>query len=583
MGVVLWYRVEFPDLHIAISSDVYSGDYLDDAAISVSYGIGQPGSFEIRFKNLALNVRAALADALGSTTAADGGVAVVISLGYLDDRSTGNEAVLTGRVDNLQATARFPPLGALLTGYETASYSLLNTPRFNGGTEASLARVAATDSDELARIVGNILQGAGVQPDPDGKVTFVGPQRGFNADAENAFNLLDAVAAKFQAEILVQEGKVQFGTAVTFPAKSGIPKPPNIPALLALLTGEDSLIAVEKMDAARLAEFKPFQLGRTSKQRIVTDLPKGAEAFDFTALGVPTMRAGELVVVSVDGFDNPTDPFRILQLTHSFSPDSGYVCSGRAVRFHPGGGNRVLSEKARRGSPVAIADRLAGKIRDAGIVSPSVDVGKVKATRAADRLATLFYAQERTGGQGSPSVDIDVPEGESVLLNKPLVSPFAWHRVGLSVPVYEGMRALLNEVRDLRDDSVVTGFLWANTPKMDRPKSRDGDWWLCLPTEVSGNPPVPQGKGANDLTAADGRRVMEVAGLKIVVGKDGCSAVGERPAEGDADVFVISHKSGTTIQVDASGNVSVDGKGQTVVLKCDGVNLTVGDGKVSIS
>ena len=47
--------------------------------------------------------------------------------------------------------------------------------------------------------------------------------------------------------------------------------------------------------------------------------------------------------------------------------------------------------------------------------------------------------------------------------------------------------------------------------------------------------------------------------------------------------FLITHKSGTTIEIDASGNVTVDGKGSKVVLKCGGVTLTVGDGKVAIS
>ena len=53
--------------------------------------------------------------------------------------------------------------------------------------------------------------------------------------------------------------------------------------------------------------------------------------------------------------------------------------------------------------------------------------------------------------------------------------------------------------------------------------AQDGDWWLCLPTEVRGTPPLPSGKGVNDLTANDGRRVIEAVGLKIVVGKDSCT------------------------------------------------------------
>lgn len=146
------------------------------------------------------------------------------------------------------------------------------------------------------------------------------------------------------------------------------------------------------------------------------------------------------------------------------------------------------------------------------------------------------------------------------------------------------MRALLNQVRDDPDDAVVTGFLWANDPKADRPKSKEGDWWLCLPTELtSGNSPKPTGKGANDLIAADGRRVVEAIGLKIAIGEKECSPVGDRPTEGDAEVFLLTHKSGTTVKIDADGNVTVDGGTQDVVLKSGGVTLTIGKGKVAIS
>jgi hypothetical protein len=364
---------------------------------------------------------------------------------------------------------------------------------------------------------------------------------------------------------------------------------PNPAATSALLTADDSLIVLSSMESTRLAEFKPVQVGDTGKKRWrVTDLPPKADitAFDFTVLGMPSLRAGHLVAASVDGYQSPFSPFRILNVTHAFkvpSAEAGYTCTGRAVTFQPGSGNRGLSEKARRGSAAVIADKIAGKIRDSQAVSPSVDVGKVSAATAADRTATLFYGQQPAEAVSSPSVDTDVPEGKSVLLSKPVAAPFAWDNVGLSVPVYQGMRALLNQVRDSRDDAIVTGFLWANEPKMNRPPASDGDWWLCLPTEVAGSPPKPTGAGANDLTAADGRRVIEAAGLSVTVGKSACTPVGTRPAEGPADVFLITHKTGTTVQIDDQGNVTVEGKGSQVVLKCGGATLTVGSGKVAIS
>jgi len=569
MGVVLWYKVEFTDLKTTISSDVYSGDYLDDAVVTVTYGIGLPGKFEINFANLDLKVRKSLVGALGAKAGRDGGVKVDISLGYLDDPS-GHQKVLSGRVETLQASSMFPPLGSMVTGSEEAAFKLLNTPDPAKQGAAKQKAHVHLDSATPAKVATRILDDAGVTP--AGKADPSQPTRDMNDDAENAFALLWKVARRFGAEILVHEGQAQFGTAIVYPPKGpfDIPIPPAV--ALPFMVLEDCLVTLKPLASLRLAEFKPFQLRNGLK----------VDAFDFTVLGEPSLRAGQLVVAGVDGYQQ--DTYRILQVTHSFSPKSGYVCTGRAVKFDESSkDNADISERARRGGPDTIIARIGGKITAAAATSPSVDVGKVKTVKSSDRLATLFYEQDSTNDVGSPSVDLDVPERDTVLPTKPLASPFAWDKVGLSVPVYPGMRALLNEVRDLRDDTVVTGFLWANNPQMDRPKAKDGDWWLCLPTEVSGNPPAPAGKGANDLTAADGRRILETVGLKIVVGKASCSPVGDRPKEGTADEFLISHKSGTMVQIDSDGNVTVEGKGQNVVLKCGGATLTVGTGKVAIS
>jgi hypothetical protein len=585
MGVVLWYKIEFPDQKIKVSSDVYSGDYLVDAEISISYAIGQPGTFEVRFKDLPLRVGQTLADALEQGSGVTAGIKIVISLGYLDEPGS-QEAVLTGRVESIESSTRFPPLGSLLTGHEDASFLLLNTAHLYDGEPASglvhISEPAISPAGIAKLIVGK--SGAELV----GTVTPPAPPASISDQAEDAFRLLDKIAASFGAEILAQDGKVMFGQALSYPPETSlVPAVPNPSTILALITGDDSLITIRGngMASARLAEFKPVQIGSTSKRRMISDLPPQADvkAFDFTALGMPSMRAGQQVVASVDGYQNPFSAFRILSIVHAFSPQAGYTCSGRAVTFQPGGGNRALSDLARRGSALVIADRIAGKIRNSQSSFPSVDVGKVKEASAAARAATLFYGQQPSSADSSPSVDADIPEGKSVLFSKPVAAPFAWHNVGLSVPVYPGMRALLSQVRDSRDDAVVTGFLWANEPKMSRPPANDGDWWLCLPTEVTGSPPQPTGAGANDLTAADGRRVIEAAGLSVTVGRAKCTVVGKRPAEGPADVFLISHKSGTTIQIDANGNVTVDGQGSQVVLKCGGATLTVGSGKVAIS
>jgi hypothetical protein len=578
MGVILWYQVEFPDQSLTLSSDVYSGKWLVDASITVKYGIGEPGSFEARFKDLPYDVHKSVSEAQAKKDKGDG-VKIVIRLGYLDDLGSKKRSVLEGRVSEIKYAKDFPPLGVLITGYEEAAFKLVNTQAVNGEDPKAVKMAHIAGKDESpAYLAGRIVKGAGLgdlgnksTADPTDK------KDSYNRDAENAFNLLELLAADVGAEVLVQEGKVQFGTAIKFPPEGPFPSPPPNPsALLAFLTGDDSLITVKDLEGARLAEFRPLLFGSTSKQRVVSDLPAKSDvkAFDFIALGVPSMRAGQMVIASVEGYEKPFDPFRILNVTHSFSLSTGYVCTGRAVVFNKDGGNRGNSEKARQASAPAIADRIKGVVKDAQVSFPSIDVGRVKASQPDKRLATLYYRPDRAAGAVSPSVQMDVPKGDAVLLSKPMASPFAWHKVGLSVPVYEGMRALLNQVRDSRDDTVVTGYLWAQTPAMDPPKAHDGDWWLCLPTELGGDPKLPVNHTVNDLTAADGRRVIEAVGLQITVGKDACSKVGGRPEPGSADVFLIKHKSGSSIQIDDQGNVDIKVGGTTLSVGKDGVSIS---------
>ncbi|MFJ4647312.1 hypothetical protein ACIP6Q_27775 [Streptomyces bobili] len=517
-----------------------------------------------------------------------------ITLGYLESPGS-RQSVLKGRVDGMTVSERFPPLGVQLTGFEEAAFKLITTQNIAGKDgkprTAQLSKPNSTPAEAADAIVK--LAKATLS---DGATPTKPKRPSINLDARNAFELLEKLAGQYGAEVLVQDGVVQFGTAVTHPATKGLTLPPDPAAVLTLLTGEDSLRVTGIKTTARLAEFHPVQVGATSKQRVVTDLPEqtSVSAFDFTVLGLPDLRAGQRVAASVQGFENPFQGFRILQVTHSFSPSTGYVCTGRAAAFKDESGNRPNTEAARLGSPMAVADAIDGRIRDARTVSPSIDAGQIRSARSDERVADVAYGQGISVAAVSPSVDLPVDDSGPVLHDKPLSSPFAWHKVGLSVPVYEGMRALLNEVRSAREDSVVTGFLWANEAAMDRPKALAGDWWLCLPTKLSaGSPPRPEGKGVNDLTAADGRRVVEAVGLKLAVGTFGCSDVGERPTEGPAEEFLLSHSSGAEVRIDKDGNVTVSagaGKdvtvsasGGNVALSADGVTLTVGQGKVAIS
>jgi hypothetical protein len=170
---------------------------------------------------------------------------------------------------------------------------------------------------------------------------------------------------------------------------------------------------------------------------------------------------------------------------------------------------------------------------------------------------------------------------EQLANDKPVVSPFAWHKCGLVVPVYPGMKAVLAHNQGLDNDALVTGFVWSETPAIDPPESHAGDWWLCLPSGYDGSaPPDGSTKAANDLTASSGHRIIEVKGLKIVVGASKQRPVGERPTPGNDDEIVIEHKT-ARISVASSGAIEIvadaqAGKGKVTIAPGGDIELTSG-------
>ncbi|MFE5518396.1 hypothetical protein ACFQ9Q_11820 [Streptomyces virginiae] len=578
MGVILWYKVDFPILQVTVSNDVHTGSVLADAEITVQYAFRQAGRFDISFSTLPLEVHKALATALGERDDPQGGVDIDIHLGYLDDPSA-RQVVLSGRVGGITSSTRYQPLGVRLIGLEEAAHRL--TTRVDPEVKPRKARLDMEDTTP-AKAARHIAALAGV--DTVGEDDPCAYTRDMKNSAPNAFDLLVEIAEKYGDEILVQNGAVQYGTAITYPPETGFGSIPDLAAIAAAIGGEDCLLALKTMTVARMAEFKPTTLLPVGRQNLETDDVAQAEVdvFDFTVLGEPALRAGQLVAAGVEGYEKPFQDFRVLDLTHAFSTRSGYTCRGRAVRFGKAG-NARRSELARKATPRTIADLISGKAREQAAVNPSVDVGRIAGAKPEKRLVTVDSGQEPDVSKASPSVDVEIGNSDPRRRDKPIASPFAWHKVGLSVPVYEGMRALLNQVRDNPDDTVVAGFLWANEPDMERPKAEEHDWWLCLPTALGAGPAAkPTGAGVNDLIAGDGRRVVEAVGLKIAVGKSICSPVGERPEEGAADVFLLTHKSGTTVTIDDTGKVTVDGGTQDVVLKAGGSTVTVGKEKVAI-
>jgi hypothetical protein len=141
------------------------------------------------------------------------------------------------------------------------------------------------------------------------------------------------------------------------------------------------------------------------------------------------------------------------------------------------------------------------------------------------------------------------------------------------------MKALLSHNLNLPDDALVTGFLWSEKPALEPPKNKTGDWWLCLPIDFdTSSPPSDSTKAANDLIANNGKRAIELKGLKITIGTAKLGNVGVRPMEGADDEFLIEHKK-ARIHIAADGSIEIladseGGRGKITIASAGDIEMT---------
>jgi hypothetical protein len=304
---------------------------------------------------------------------------------------------------------------------------------------------------------------------------------------------------------------------------------------------------------------------------------KVTTSLNLTTLGLPELRVGQKAKLKNPPAQNKT--LRVNQLVHRFSTSTGYTCDVTLV---------VADQGARATGPVGVhgvVRRMRDLAESAQNQKPALDVGQVTDYEPGSdqkHLATLNYGQSPPPDVVAPSVEVQV-DTSTQLHSKPIVSPFAWHKCGLIVPVYPGMRTLLAHNLGAVNDALVAGFLWSEQPTYDRPKNEQGDYWLCLPTELGGDNQQPINKGVNDLTDKSGLRVIQAKGLHIFVGNDKLPDVGERPDVPDAQTIVIEHEKGTTITIDSDGAISIQTNQKDISLSNSNVTLQLGgDGAVSV-
>jgi hypothetical protein len=561
MSFVLWYKVEIAaagapgggvpggslGLPVTVSNDVLSGSPVVDAEITVTMAEGaQAGAFEVSLVNLPSRVTDLLRNAHAALP-----LNATVHLGFFGDPAIRGDAarVLVGRIMSVTYAVEADGLSrTVLRGQEEGGYLLRTTP-----AERDLA--AGAPAVELAEA---LALAAGVTL-ADGSTLAAGdPAAGFAIRAGSVLDALGALAERAGAPLVVRDRRVHLGAAVGSPAD---------PAPVAL-DPDVNLVSLSSSTAEDTAARPAFPPGDAARPPVRTTV-------DATVLGHPRLRVGQVAATSnLSGV--PAGPLRVTRAVHRFLLDGGYTTELQLIACGPGDRVRVAA------GAQAVADRLGDAVARARDDHPAVDVGEVTGYAPGadgEHRASLHYGQAPDAAVAAPAVASAV--GTAVeLRGKPLASAFAFHKTGLVTPVYPGMRALLAHNRGAVNDAVVAGFVWADG--QERPPNQAGDHWLALPTAL-GADGRPQGKGVNDLTDASGRRVVQSAGLHLLVGSGALPEVGVRPDPPTDDTFTIEHQSGTTITVDSQGAITISTSDQPVTLTNGTVSLTLDGSSVAVS
>jgi hypothetical protein len=198
-------------------------------------------------------------------------------------------------------------------------------------------------------------------------------------------------------------------------------------------------------------------------------------------------------------------------------------------------------------------------------------------------------------GDGLPFRSRRLPidrDSRSRISGLPYVTPFAWGKCGLVLPRYPGTRVLIGHRGGNADDPMELGAMWESG---HGPASLAGDWWLSLPAAVDAaartsvsddtTPTEPSGKASNDLTDADGARVIEVGRLTIRVLPTKLPEPGTRPVApaDDTHHVTIEHESGSRIVISDNGDVMIESKGALTLNAATALNINADEVKVKVT
>jgi hypothetical protein len=294
--------------------------------------------------------------------------------------------------------------------------------------------------------------------------------------------------------------------------------------------------------------------------------------------GFSTTVSGVSVVGSVDA-SHPYWPWS------SDRPENAAASSPNASAGRSQGGS---------GSPPADA---AAQIRSTaeGVLAlfRLPEIAEIRSTTSTGTGAAEPPAQTETAWRGLTTPDGRGNQARRLAIERvtpepldgvPYATPFAWGKVGLVLPRYPGTRVLLVHRKGEPNDPVDVGAVWESGTGRE---SQAGDWWLSLPAKVAqsdrAGPPSSTDRPAdytgdvtNDLTDADGNRVIEIGELAIRVTRNSLTQAGARPARG-------SEQDGITIEhVDGGAKITIAHDGKITIHANQGLEIVADHGDVSI-
>ncbi len=567
MGFIIWYKVKFHDqtsgggllsslasalpfgaaLPFSVSNDVLSGKYILDADITLTMVEGaKASSFKITFTNLPADVTKVLIDKQNEGMKNRKPLMVDIYLGYFGE--TPDKATMVGAVtsiiDSTEQQSGIPK--TIVQGYEFGAFQLRTSYNFYKSSKKANANEVVKKILSETKVDTSHIN---IQSETLENYTLPGA-----GNSKNKLSALETLG-KFASDpsrnvsipLVVIDNTLYMGSSVGTE---------HAPIHFSL---DENLISIEpKQENDENGD--PYQSPPVTSYHVIT-------------LGHSDLRVGQQAFLDIKS--PPAGTKRITELSHKFSTTNGYTCDMTVNVVEPG--EVVQNNKGALG----VANNIQKKAQNEH--GSAVDIGQVqeKGYEEKKHLATLNYGQSPGPKDIAPSVQSKVDD-KVQLFSKPIASLFAWHKCGLIVPVYPGMRALLAHNQDLTNDAIVTGFLWPDQPEYARPKNEPGDYWLCLPTALDGNN-QPTGKGVNDLTDKSGARVIQAKGLHIYVGEKDLPDVGERPQVPNAKTIVIEHESGTTITIADDGVVKIETKGKDISLtNGQGTLKLEGSGDISL-